>query len=491
MYPSIDEKFDKSNSQSVDMRNQNESDSGVIINNVATPSASSVDVIARESIGTLASLDIGTTYIVQSSDLGASDFSTVINGLLAIYHKIIVPVGVYTLNSTITIPVSKTLLLSGTPQEEYFWTSAFQSYVTTINIASNVTTAFKVMDGASLIGGYISAKTMTSGVVVRMNIFEERHVRDTIQTTLIGPGRATGVCGILLECDGKGTGYGVFINMNCYITDFGTAIWLHRHTSSIWVTSLKIGGYAKQCQRYIYFDTLGNWCGDSSIVDMDIQAGVVPNVSIAAIELNSVDCKISSTLWDIGALGGITGGQQYAIKLNSLCDHLTINSNITYNEILGDLSKLNLLNYTKPFSNITKLNGLETWEIDVDNTTNTIRFYCTALGNNRYFGDALSCDLFPYISMAILENMDNEGCGYSGGKFFEIRILKSKLTTLNSKGFRTWLTTHNVTVKTSEKNFSISITSIPSYIGQESLVGGIWYKAVGTSAITDWKQITN
>jgi hypothetical protein len=34
------------------------------------------------------------------------------------------------------------------------------------------------------------------------------------------------------------------------------------------------------------------------------------------------------------------------------------------------------------------------------------------------------------------------------------------------------------------------ISNTPSFIGQEALVSGVWYKAIGTSSVADWKQMT-
>ena len=42
-----------------------------------------------------------------------------------------------------------------------------------------------------------------------------------------------------------------------------------------------------------------------------------------------------------------------------------------------------------------------------------------------------------------------------------------------------------------EKTPSSSITVVPEYKGQIAIVGTVAYIAVGTTATTDWKQITN
>lgn len=39
--------------------------------------------------------------------------------------------------------------------------------------------------------------------------------------------------------------------------------------------------------------------------------------------------------------------------------------------------------------------------------------------------------------------------------------------------------------------YATSIGSVPTFVGQEALVAGVWYKAIGTSSTTDWKAITN
>lgn len=39
-------------------------------------------------------------------------------------------------------------------------------------------------------------------------------------------------------------------------------------------------------------------------------------------------------------------------------------------------------------------------------------------------------------------------------------------------------------------DYATSISSAPLYVGQEALVSGVWYKAVGTSSTADWKQIS-
>lgn len=42
-----------------------------------------------------------------------------------------------------------------------------------------------------------------------------------------------------------------------------------------------------------------------------------------------------------------------------------------------------------------------------------------------------------------------------------------------------------------EKHLITAIDAIPTYVGQMAIVGGIGYLAVGTSNVSDWKQITN
>lgn len=43
----------------------------------------------------------------------------------------------------------------------------------------------------------------------------------------------------------------------------------------------------------------------------------------------------------------------------------------------------------------------------------------------------------------------------------------------------------------SNRGYATSISSIPLYVGQEALVNGVFYKAVGTTVTSDWKMITN
>jgi hypothetical protein len=46
-------------------------------------------------------------------------------------------------------------------------------------------------------------------------------------------------------------------------------------------------------------------------------------------------------------------------------------------------------------------------------------------------------------------------------------------------------------IQTSGIEYITSISSVPLFIGQEALVSGIWYKSIGTTSVSDWKQITN
>jgi hypothetical protein len=39
-------------------------------------------------------------------------------------------------------------------------------------------------------------------------------------------------------------------------------------------------------------------------------------------------------------------------------------------------------------------------------------------------------------------------------------------------------------------DYKTTITTAPDYIGQEALVNGNWYKAIGTSGPSDWKSTT-
>jgi hypothetical protein len=46
-------------------------------------------------------------------------------------------------------------------------------------------------------------------------------------------------------------------------------------------------------------------------------------------------------------------------------------------------------------------------------------------------------------------------------------------------------------IQTSGITYLTSISDKPTFIGQEALVNGIWYKSIATSSPSDWKQITN
>ena len=38
-------------------------------------------------------------------------------------------------------------------------------------------------------------------------------------------------------------------------------------------------------------------------------------------------------------------------------------------------------------------------------------------------------------------------------------------------------------------DYITSISATPEYIGQEALVAGVWYMAIGTSSTADWKAL--
>lgn len=87
------------------------------------------------------------------------------------------------------------------------------------------------------------------------------------------------------------------------------------------------------------------------------------------------------------------------------------------------------------------LNGTESWALDGGTSfTNTITFFMGSAGLHP-FGSNPICTKFPFTP-----NTDSEGSNHSGSGYFEIRILKSRLATVDAAGFKTWLASNNVTV---------------------------------------------
>lgn len=84
------------------------------------------------------------------------------------------------------------------------------------------------------------------------------------------------------------------------------------------------------------------------------------------------------------------------------------------------------------------LNGSEAWGQD-NSFTNTTTFYLSAAGRYPY-------GLNPICSFPFTTKTDSEGSNYSGAGYFEIRILKSRLTTVDVAGFKTWLSSNNISV---------------------------------------------
>lgn len=88
----------------------------------------------------------------------------------------------------------------------------------------------------------------------------------------------------------------------------------------------------------------------------------------------------------------------------------------------------------------TVLNGSEPWirrSMAVENNTIGFGLFCTSLKNYKIDGYG-SCDRFNFNSDSnVTWNTDVEG--YSDADFLQIRILKSKLKSLDETGFKDWL----------------------------------------------------
>lgn len=119
----------------------------------------------------------------------------------------------------------------------------------------------------------------------------------------------------------------------------------------------------------------------------------------------------------------------------------------------------------KSYVNELTLNGSEDWNLYRDRESNTIAFMFHAPhGRMRQIG-VMSCDKVPvYTQNEALKLEDKEWCFYNdhGSPIVFINVLRSKLTSPDVAGFKTWLRENNVKIQYPSETPIVTKINLPS-----------------------------
>lgn len=131
-----------------------------------------------------------------------------------------------------------------------------------------------------------------------------------------------------------------------------------------------------------------------------------------------------------------------ASKGNSFAYQPNTANYLSYNLYEGNINSASYRvtdNSAPAQTSMGRLDGTESWGQDTI-FTNTATFFLSTAGYHPYGANPI-CASFPFSSKT-----DSEGSNFSGAGYFEIRILKSRLATVDVTGFKTWLASNNITV---------------------------------------------
>ena len=289
--------------------------------------------------------------IILDNLVANSDISDIVNTTLAQKDviRVVLPVGNFTVSKTIEVPSKKTLQLQGSYKDNNgFYALAPR---TRLKLTTDNTSMIKLRTEATIDGGLLDLGECSNSQAIRLDFWEEGHSRTKAVNTMILGSRTRNKnqIGVLMECDsptGLKNGYGVFCDFDLSMFCLSIGYHLHRHNSTwqdgpsdiVWMTEAYIKGDITHCNRYIWFDTIGGWGGDSSHISATIQCGAIVGVDYPGIELNCSSVNITGNIWDFGG----SGLQQTAIKLNSKSSSNLIIGERSRNHII-DEGKNNLV----------------------------------------------------------------------------------------------------------------------------------------------------
>ena len=303
--------------------------------NVIEMISAKIDAIDTEVINSKLNLLNNLNYIYENrtmllSDLEQdTDIASIVNEALALENvdKVVLPVGWYNVGSTINIPAEKTLQLQG--DYHLYSMTGFEitnsrKKETVLTLIKDNIAMIKMHNNSTLEGGYLKLNTKDNCQAIRLDFWEEAHSNTKVRGTKIKGTRTYNQTAVLMECDSDDgvtkDGYGVYCDFDISISTVNIGYHLHRQNATwsdgpgdiVWMTESYFKGWIVHCNRYIWFDTVGGWGGDSSIIDATIQGGAIVGEDTPGIELNCDKVRIIGNLWDFGG----DGLQQTAIKLN-------------------------------------------------------------------------------------------------------------------------------------------------------------------------------
>ena len=285
--------------------------------------------------------------VILDNIIEYEDITEIINESLLLdgIDTVILPNGYYYISGTIDIPANKKLIMQGTIDKKS--DMALDNNINTIlELTTNNVTMIKMHTGSLLEGGYLYLNKCVECQAIKMDLWNENCVGIIINNTKIkgGSNRTYNQTGVLLECDPEDgvtkNGYGLYCDFNISMSNLSICYHLHRHNATwtdgpddiVWLTDCKFRGWLVHSNRYVWFDTVGGWGGDSSTIEATIQCGAVVGEDYPGIELNCSGVNITGNLWDFGG----DGLQQTAIKLNERSeDNLITNDTRTHSEDNG------------------------------------------------------------------------------------------------------------------------------------------------------------
>lgn len=255
------------------------------------------------------------------------DITEIINESLLLdgIDTVILPKGYYYISGTIDIPANKKLIMQGNIDKKSN-IALDENSDTILELTTNNVTMIKMHNGSLLEGGFLYLNKCVDCQAIKIDLWNENCEGIIVNNTKIrgGSGRTYNQTGVLLECDPEDgvtkNGYGVYCDFNITMINLSICYHLHRHNTTwtegpddvVWVTDCKFRGWLAHSNRYVWFDTVGGWAGDSSTIEATIQCGGVVGEDYPGIELNCSGVNITGKLWDFGG----EGLQRTAVKLN-------------------------------------------------------------------------------------------------------------------------------------------------------------------------------
>lgn len=297
-----------------------------------------INTIDNDDINSKLNLLNNLNYIYSNrtillSDLEQdTDISSIINEALMLENvdRVVLPVGWYNIGSTIDIPAGKILKLQGDYHlynMSTFDISDSRKKETVLTLTKDNIAMIKMHNNSTLEGGYLKLNIKNNCQAIRLDFWEEAHSNTKVKGTKINGKRTYNQTAVLMECDPNDgitkNGYGVYCDFDIAISTVNIGYHLHRHNATwqdgpgdiVWMTECYFRGSITHCNRYIWFDTIGGWGGDSSKIEASIQCGTIVGEDYPGIEFDCSGVRITGTLWDFGG----NGLQQKAMKLNTKC----------------------------------------------------------------------------------------------------------------------------------------------------------------------------